>query len=183
VTDSFDLRRFVDVQEPVYPTVVDELSLGRKRSHWMWFIFPQITGLGFSAMAQRFAIRSGAEAMAYVSHDVLGPRLIACTRLVLAASEKTINEILGSPDDMKFRSCMTLFDAVSRHEVFAEAIGTFYPQKFAAQALPVVGALGGAAVNYAFMEVARGHFTVRRLERLYGKERIRAEYDAIAAAT
>jgi uncharacterized protein (DUF1810 family) len=128
VTDSFDLRRFVDAQEPVYPTVVDELYLGRKRSHWMWFIFPQIAGLGFSAMAQRFAIRSRAEAMAYVSHEVLGPRLIACTRLVLAASEKTINEILGSPDDMKFRSCMTLFDAVSRHEVFAEAIGTFYPE-------------------------------------------------------
>jgi uncharacterized protein (DUF1810 family) len=127
VSDSFYLRRFVDAQEPVYLTVVEELALGRKRSHWMWFVFPQIAGLGFSTTAQHFAIGSRAEAVAYVSHDVLGPRLIECTRLTMAASDKTINEILGSPDDMKFRSCMTLFDAVSRHEVFAEAIGTFYP--------------------------------------------------------
>jgi uncharacterized protein (DUF1810 family) len=127
VSDSFDLRRFVDAQEPVYPRVVEELSVGRKRSHWMWFIFPQIAGLGFSSMAQCFAIGSRAEAVAYVSHDVLGPRLIECTRLVMAASDKKITDILGSPDDMKFRSCMTLFDAVSQHAIFAEAIGTFYP--------------------------------------------------------
>src|ERR1700744_3724804 len=109
MSESFDLRRFVDAQEPVYPSVVEELSLGRKRSHWMWFIFPQIEGLGFSAMAQRFAIGSRAEAVAYLGHDVLGPRLIQCTKLVMAASDKTITEMLGSPDDMKFRSCMTLF--------------------------------------------------------------------------
>ncbi len=125
--DSFDLQRFVDSQTTVYPQVVAELSYGRKQSHWMWFIFPQIAGLGFSTMAQRFAIGSRAEAVAYLEHDLLGPRLLECTRLVLAASEKTITDILGSPDDMKFRSCMTLFDAVSKQAIFAEAIATFYP--------------------------------------------------------
>jgi uncharacterized protein (DUF1810 family) len=127
VSDSFDLQRFVDAQAAVYRQVVEELSRGRKRTHWMWFIFPQIAGLGFSAMAQRFAIGSRAEAVAYLEHDLLGPRLLECTRLVLAASEKTIMDILGSPDDMKFRSCMTLFDAVSKQEIFAEAIAAFYP--------------------------------------------------------
>jgi uncharacterized protein (DUF1810 family) len=84
-------------------------------------------GLGFSAMAQRFAIESRGEAVAYLAHDVLGPRLIECTRLVMAASERTIDDILGSPDDMKFRSCMTLFDSVSKKEIFGEAIAAFYP--------------------------------------------------------
>ena len=127
MSDSFELRRFVDAQASVYPQVVEELSRGRKRSHWMWFVFPQIAGLGFSAMAQRFAIESRSEAVAYLAHDVLGPRLIECTRLVMAASERTIGDILGSPDDMKFRSSMTLFDAVSKQEIFAKTIATFYP--------------------------------------------------------
>ena len=127
MSDSFDLQRFVDAQAPVYRQVVEELSHGRKRTHWMWFIFPQIAGLGFSAMAQRFAIGSRTEAVVYLEHDLLGPRLLECTGLVLAASEKPITEILGSPDDMKFRSCMTLFDVVSQQEIFAEAIAAFYP--------------------------------------------------------
>jgi uncharacterized protein (DUF1810 family) len=127
MSDSFDLRRFVDAQAAVYRKVVEELSHGRKRTHWMWFIFPQIAGLGFSAMAKRFAIASRAEAVAYLEHDLLGPRLVECTRLVLAAKEKTITDILGSPDDMKFRSCMTLFEVVSQQEIFAEAIAAFYP--------------------------------------------------------
>jgi uncharacterized protein (DUF1810 family) len=127
MNDSFDLRRFVEAQQPIYRQVVEELSHGRKQTHWMWFVFPQIKGLGFSAMAQRFAIGSRAEAVSYLAHDLLGPRLIKCTRLVMAASEKTITDILGSPDDMKFQSCMTLFDAISEQEIFAEAIGTFYP--------------------------------------------------------
>ena len=129
MSDSFDLRRFVDAQAAVYRRVVEELSHGRKQTHWMWFIFPQIGGLGFSTMAKRFAIGSRAEAAAYLEHDVLGPRLVECTRLVMAASEKTITDILGSPDDMKFRSCMTLtlFDAVSKQEIFSEAIAAFYP--------------------------------------------------------
>jgi uncharacterized protein (DUF1810 family) len=126
LSESFDLRRFVYALESVYRQVVEELSRGRKRTHWMWFIFPQIAGLGFSAIAQSFAIGSRA-AVAYLAHDVLGPRLIECTRLILGASEKTITDILGSPDDMKFRSCMTLFDAVSQQEIFAEGIGAFYP--------------------------------------------------------
>ena len=124
MSDSFDLRRFVDAQATVYRQIVKELSHGRKQTHWMWFIFPQIAGLGFSAMAQRFAIGSRAEAL---EHDLLGPRLVECTRLVTAASEKPITDILGYPDDMKFRSCMTLFDAVSNREIFAEAIAAFYP--------------------------------------------------------
>ncbi len=111
MNDSFDLGRFVEAQAPVYRQVVEELSHGRKQTRWMWFVFPQIKGLGFSAMARRFAIGSRSEAVAYLAHDVLGPRLIECTRLVMPASEKTITGILGSPDDIKFRSSMTLFEA------------------------------------------------------------------------
>jgi uncharacterized protein (DUF1810 family) len=128
MSDSFGLQRFLDAQAAVYRQVVEELSRGRKQTHWMWFIFPQIAGLGFSAMAQRFAIGSHAEAVAYLQHDLLGPRLVECTRLVMAASEKPVTDILGSPDDMKFRSCMTLFDAVSKQEIFAAAIAAFYPE-------------------------------------------------------
>lgn len=127
MSDPFHLQHFVDAQDQVFPQVVKELSNGRKQSHWMWFIFPQIAGLGFSSMAQRFAIGSRAEAVAYLAHDLLGPRLFECTRLVVAARARTINEILGSPDDLKFRSCMTLFDAVSTQPAFNEAISIFYP--------------------------------------------------------
>ena len=125
--DPFDLARFTSAQETTYARALAEIRSGDKRSHWMWFIFPQIAGLGFSAMAQRFAIGSDAEAVAYLEHTLLGPRLVECTRLVMAASEKPVTDILGSPDDMKFRSCMTLFDAVSKQEIFAEAIAAFYP--------------------------------------------------------
>src|SRR5215475_4554446 len=93
----------------------------------MWFVFPQIAGLGLSAMAQRFAIGSRAEAAAYLQHEVLGTRLVECTRLVVAARDKSITDILGSPDDMKFRSSMTLFDAVSTQATFRDAIAAFYP--------------------------------------------------------
>ena len=89
--------------------------------------FPQVAGLGFSATAQRYAIASRGEAVAYLTHTVLGPRLLECTRLVISASNRTIHDILGSPDDMKFRSSMTLFDAVSDREEFAKAIALFYP--------------------------------------------------------
>ncbi len=126
MTDPFDLRRFVDAQAPVYPQVVAELRTGRKQSHWMWFIFPQLAGLGHSPMAQRFAIASRAEAVAYLEHDVLGPRLLECTALVNTVNGKTIREILGSPDDLKFRSSMTLFGAVSADPQFSAAIGKYY---------------------------------------------------------
>jgi uncharacterized protein (DUF1810 family) len=122
VSDPFDLQRFVAAQDAVYPLVVRELSAGGKRSHWMWFIFPQIAGLGASAMAQRYAIRSWNEAAAYLAHEVLGPRLVECTRLVLAVKGRTINQILGSPDDMKFCSSMTLFGAASEHPIFDQAL-------------------------------------------------------------
>ena len=125
-TSAFDLERFVTAQAPLYSRVVAELAAGRKQSHWMWFIFPQVTGLGFSAMAQRYAIGSRAEAEAYLAHPILGSRLLECTRLVLNVSGETIHAILGSPDDVKFRSSMTLFDAVSDQPVFAEAIAKYY---------------------------------------------------------
>src|SRR5215467_13288196 len=113
--DPYRLDRFVQAQDSngSFQRAVAELRAGRKVSHWMWFVFPQIEGLGFSIMAQRYAIGSRAEAEAYLAHPVLGPRLIECTRLVLAVTGKTIRAILGSPDDLKFRSSMTLFDAVS----------------------------------------------------------------------
>ena len=126
MTDSFDLQRFVDAQAPVYQRVLAELRQGEKQSHWMWYIFPQLAGLGHSPMAQRYALRSREEAMAYLGHGVLGPRLRECTALVNAVEGRTIREILGSPDDLKFRSSMTLFSAVSSEPEFFAAIEKFY---------------------------------------------------------
>jgi len=126
MTDPFDLKRFVRAQDPVYRDIQEELTRGRKQSHWMWFVFPQVAGLGFSAMSQRYAIASRAEAKAYLAHPILGPRLIECTRLVLAVEGRTINAILGAPDDAKFRSSMTLFDAVSDQPVFDEALARYF---------------------------------------------------------
>ncbi|MGY8631573.1 DUF1810 domain-containing protein [Bradyrhizobium sp. 14AA] len=126
MTDPFDLERFVQAQDPVFRDVQGELTRGRKRSHWMWFIFPQIAGLGFSAMSQRYAIASRAEARAFLAHPVLGPRLIACTKLVLAVEGRTIHAILGAPDDAKFRSSMTLFGAVSGEPVFDQALARYF---------------------------------------------------------
>ena len=126
MTDPFDLQRFVDAQAPVYQRVLAELRQGQKQSHWIWFIFPQLAGLGHSPMARRFAIASREEAVAYLGHGVLGPRLRECTALVNAVRGRTIREILGSPDDLKFCSSMTLFSAVSSDPEFAEAIQKFY---------------------------------------------------------
>jgi len=122
--DIFDLKRFVSAQESVYAGICDELRRGRKTSHWMWFIFPQIAGLGFSAMSQKYAISGLDEARAYLAHPVLGPRLIECTRLV-GASGRSVAEIFGSPDDVKFRSSMTLFAKAQGEGVFSEAIETY----------------------------------------------------------
>ena len=126
MTDPFDLKRFVRAQDPVYRDVQEELTRGRKQSHWMLFVFPQVAGLGFSAMSQRYAIASRAEASAYLAHPTLGPRLIECTHLVLAVEGRTINAILGAPDDAKFHTSMTLFDAVSGEPVFAEALARYF---------------------------------------------------------
>jgi uncharacterized protein (DUF1810 family) len=126
MTGSFDLQRFVDAQAPVYQRVLAELRQGHKQSHWMWFVFPQLAGLGHSAMARQFAIASRDEAVAYLEHAILGPRLRECTALVNAVEGCTIREIFGSPDDLKFCSSMTLFDAVFPDQEFAEAIAKFY---------------------------------------------------------
>ncbi|MGN6285094.1 MAG: DUF1810 domain-containing protein [Afipia sp.] len=127
MSDRFDLQRFVDAQAPVYGRVVDELRNGRKQSHWMWFIFPQIAGLGHSAMAQRYAIASRDEAIAYLDHAVLGPRLRECTLLVNDWPGRPIGQILGHPDDLKFHSSMTLFAQVTaENREFADALKTFY---------------------------------------------------------
>ena len=111
--DIYNLRRFVTAQEPVYGRVCAELSQGRKTSHWMWFVFPQISGLGHSPMALQYAISGRDEAAAYARHTMLGPRLRECVRLVTAIEGKTIRDILGEPDDVKFQSSMTLFAQTS----------------------------------------------------------------------
>ncbi|OBI42070.1 DUF1810 domain-containing protein [Mycobacterium colombiense] len=107
--DPFDLNRFVTAQAPVYGQVVGELRDGRKRSHWMWFVFPQLRGLGGSPTAVRYGIVSLDEARAYLSHDLLGPRLRECTQLVNEIQGRSVTQIFGSPDDLKLRSSMTLF--------------------------------------------------------------------------
>jgi uncharacterized protein (DUF1810 family) len=112
----YDLGRFVAAQDGIYQQVVSELSAGRKRSHWMWFIFPQLAGLGLSATAQHYAISGLAEARAYLAHPVLGARLRECSALVLAVQGATVHGIFGSPDNMKFRSSMTLFAQASPEE-------------------------------------------------------------------
>lgn len=120
------LAAFVAAQEPVYRRVLAELSAGRKRSHWIWFIFPQLAGLGLSAMSQQFGISSAAEARSYLDHPVLGPRLRECTRSILAHADADLSSILAYPDDLKFRSCMTLFAFVAPEEtLFAEALDAF----------------------------------------------------------
>ena len=128
VKESFDLQRFVNAQNPVYDQVCAELRAGRKESHWMWFIFPQLRGLGHSAMATKFGIVSRQEAEAYLDHLVLGTRLRECTRFVNLVKGRTINQIFGSPDDLKFRSSMTLFAsaASSANQVFKEALDTYF---------------------------------------------------------
>ena len=125
--DPHDLGRFLDAQAPVIDTVLAELGAGRKRSHWMWFVFPQVEGLGFSAMARRYAVGSLPEAQAYAAHPVLGARLRRCTDLVLAATARDITAVLGTPDDVKFRSSMTLFrEAVPGEPRFQAALDRYF---------------------------------------------------------
>jgi uncharacterized protein (DUF1810 family) len=125
--DPYDLQRFVDAQNPVFEQARAELLEGRKQSHWMWFIFPQLRGLGHSPMAIKFAISSGDEAEAYLKHPVLGPRLRECTRLVNLVEGRSIKEIFGFPDDLKFRSSMTLFASVtSENQVFKDALQKYF---------------------------------------------------------
>jgi uncharacterized protein (DUF1810 family) len=126
-SDPYGLGRFVEAQEPVLASVLSELRSGRKRSHWVWFIFPQIRGLGRSSTAEYYAIGSLAEAKAYMKHSVLGPRLVECCRLVNLIEGRTADEIFGYPDDLKFRSSLTLFARAAPEErVFAEALAKYF---------------------------------------------------------
>jgi len=125
--DPYDLQRFVGAQNPVYARVCAELEAGQKRTHWMWFIFPQLAGLGHSAMSMKYAISGADEAKAYLAHPVLGERLRHCTRLVNRHAGRTAEEIFGPVDAMKFRSSMTLFAKVAEEgEVFVAALKVFF---------------------------------------------------------
>ena len=123
---EFDLARFVVAQAPVYARALAELKRGRKESHWMWFVFPQLAGLGHSPMARLYAIGSLAEARAYLAHPVLGPRLLECTHAILAHRGRGAEAIFGPVDAMKLRSSMTLFEAAGAQEVFGEALHLFF---------------------------------------------------------
>jgi uncharacterized protein (DUF1810 family) len=129
MTDA-DLIRFLEAQDQIYDQVVDELANGRKKTHWMWFVFPQLAGLGRSAMAQQYAIRDLNQARRYIGHPVLGTRLRQVVNLMLRHAGKPALEILGSPDDLKFRSCLTLFREAARDDadraLFVKALDRFY---------------------------------------------------------
>ena len=124
--DPYDLDRFVRAQATDYDRALSELRDGEKRSHWMWYIFPQIEGLGTSPMSQRYSIKSAAEARAYLDHPVLGPRLRECAAVVRDIVGRSALEIFGSPDDQKLRSCATLFAAVSDDDVFEQVLRKYF---------------------------------------------------------
>jgi len=127
VTDDYDLQRFVDAQARVYDRAREELAQGHKRSHWMWFVFPQLKGLGFSLTSRKFGLSGLAEARAYLAHPVLGPRLRECTELMLGIEGRSVDQVLGYPDNLKFRSSMTLFaQAADKESPFEEALTKFF---------------------------------------------------------
>jgi uncharacterized protein (DUF1810 family) len=127
MADRFDLQRFVDAQARNYADALAELTAGRKTTHWMWYVFPQIAGLGFSPMAQAYALGSLEEAEAYLAHPLLGSRLKACVAALLAVRGRSAHEILGSPDDLKLRSSLTLFAQAAPDEpLFRQALERFY---------------------------------------------------------
>ena len=143
MSDPYDLQRFVDAQDRVYARVVAELRAGRKTSHWMWFVFPQVAGLGSSPTAQQYAINSLDEARAYLAHPVLGARLRECTQLVLDVKDRDLSDILGYPDDLKFHSSMTLFAALDGvPPVFAAALRQLFAGKPDAKTLEILGRSG-----------------------------------------
>ena len=138
---SFDLDRFVAAQAGVYAQALAELEAGRKQSHWMWFVFPQIAGLGASPMARFYAIASGEEARAYLLHPLLGPRLRECTETMLGHRGRSAEAILGPVDAIKLRSSMTLFEAVAgRQDLFARALDAFYKGERDARTLELLQA-------------------------------------------
>lgn len=141
--DPHDLNRFVLAQEGDYEQALAEIRAGRKRSHWMWYIFPQIDGLGFSSMSRRYAIRSTEEARAYLDHPVLGPRLLECAEAALSIEGRSAHDIFGSPDDMKLRSCATLFAAVTPADSpFARLLDRFYDGERDARTLQLLETAG-----------------------------------------
>jgi uncharacterized protein (DUF1810 family) len=123
---DFNLARFVAAQHTVYQTVVKELRAGRKQTHWIWFVFPQVDGLGRSPTAKYYSVKSRREAITYLAHPQLGMRLRECTELALGHRDKTAHQIFGSPDDLKFRSSMTLFDAIGGQSLYRTALKHFY---------------------------------------------------------
>jgi uncharacterized protein (DUF1810 family) len=128
--DPHNLQRFVDAQEPAFEQVCAELRAGQKRSHWIWFIFPQMRGLGHSELANYYGISSRQEAEAYLAHPVLGPRLRECTRLVTMVEGRSIDQILGDPDNLKFRSSMTLFASTGpENQIFRDALQKYFDGK------------------------------------------------------
>jgi uncharacterized protein (DUF1810 family) len=140
MNDPFNLQRFVDAQDLVYRSVISELRAGVKQSHWMWFVFPQVTGLGRSATAELYAIQSLDEAKAYLAHPLLGGRLRECTQLMLDVSGKSARQILGNPDDLKFFSSMTLFARAARNEtLFRDALMKYFDGKEDATTLKLIG--------------------------------------------
>ena len=140
MADPHDLNRFLVAQEENSATALAEVRGGRKRSHWMWYIFPQYDGLGFSATSKRYAIKSVAEAEAYLRHPVLGPRLLACAETVLGIDGRSAHDIFGSPDDLKLRSCATLFAAVSpAGSVFERLLDRYFAGERDATTLRLIG--------------------------------------------
>lgn len=128
--DRYRLKRFLRAQEPDYPQALAEIRAGQKRTHWIWYIFPQIQGLGSSQISQTYAITSLDEARAYLQHPVLGARLVACAEALLTVTGKSATEILGSPDDLKVRSCMTLFTSIEGSPpVFSKVLEKYYGGK------------------------------------------------------
>jgi len=134
--DQFDLQRFVDAQNAVFDRVCGELRAGWKQSHWMWFIFPQLTGLGSSAMAERYAISGKPETHAYLAHEILGPRLRQCTQLVNEVEDRSVHEIFAYPDDLKFHSSITLFATVtSDNQIFSDTLRKYFSGQLDRQTL------------------------------------------------
>jgi len=141
--DPFELRRFVEAQEGVYAQALAELKGGRKRSHWMWFVFPQFDGLGFSSTAKHYAIKSLDEARAYLAHPLLGPRLRECADALLTVEGRSATEILGSPDDLKLRSCATLFAQITPNDSpFAQLLRKYYQNQPDAKTLQLLKSAG-----------------------------------------
>lgn len=138
--DPYSLSRFVRAQDPEYAQALSEIENGQKRSHWMWYIFPQIDGLAFSPTSNHYSIKSVGEAKAYLEHPVLGPRLLACAEAVVCVEGRSATEIFGSPDDLKLRSCATLFACVlPLGSVFDRLLGKYYRQGRDGKTLQLLG--------------------------------------------